>query len=289
MESAVAQHILSPVNLSSVKVNPSKEFQEFLNRQTNRRFRDQYSNHLILSMMYSYIYNNQNVDKLKDFIYYRVNAESSGGLVSLLNSSPLLQKTDDYYSLLGIRYAQYLRLEQDLRLYRVITHEHRLVYRAMLGIGYSYGNSEQMPFEKSFFAGGSNGMRGWQLRHLGPGTYSDTVDIERIGDIQLEMNLEYRFPMVSFLKGAFFLDAGNIWTLHDQTYFKNGTFGFNTFYKELAVDAGLGFRFDFSFFIFRVDTAIPLRDPARPENERWRFNKLQLKQLVWNFGIGYPF
>lgn len=103
------------------------------------------------------------------------------------------------------------------------------------------------------------------------------------------MNLEYRFPVVSYLKGALFMDIGNIWTLHDQTYFHNGTFGINTFYKELAVDAGMGFRFDFSFFIFRLDAAIPLRDPAYPEKQRWRLNMLQMKQLVWNFGIGYPF
>ncbi len=289
MTNSNEQHLFSPVNLSSVKVSPSEEFQNFLDKQTNRRFKDQYSNHLILSLMYSYIYNSQNVDKLKDFIYYRLNAESSGGLVSLFNHTSLVNQSDEYYTVLGIRYAQYLRLDQDLRYYRVLSHEHRLVYRAMIGVGYSYGNSVQMPFEKSYFAGGSNGMRGWQLRHLGPGSYSDSVDIERIGDIQLEMNLEYRFPVISYLKGALFMDAGNIWTLHDQAYFKNGTFGFNTFYKEIALDAGLGFRFDFSFFIFRLDAAIPLRDPAFPEYERWRFNKLQLKQLVWNFGIGYPF
>lgn len=289
MASANAQHLFSPINLSSVKVNPSDEFQQFLDKQTNRRFKDQYSNHLILSMMYSYIYNNQNVDKLRDFFYYRVNAESSGGIVSLFNNTSLVKNSDDFNTILGIRYAQYLRLDQDFRYYRLLSREHRLVYRAMLGVGFPYGNSEQMPFEKSYFAGGSNGMRGWQLRHLGPGSYSDSVDIERIGDIQIEMNLEYRFPVVSYLKGALFMDIGNIWTLHDQTYFHNGTFGINTFYKELAVDAGMGFRFDFSFFIFRLDAAIPLRDPAYPEKQRWRLNMLQMKQLVWNFGIGYPF
>lgn len=289
MTTPTRQHQLIPINLSSVKVNPSPAFQEFLDEQTNQRFKDQYSDHLILGSAYSYIYNNQNVNKLKDFFYYRLNVESAGSLVSMFNNSPLTERLEGYHTLLGIRYAQYLRIDHDFRYYRVLSKEHRLVWRIMMGIGYSFGNSEEMPFEKSYFAGGSNGMRGWQLRHLGPGAYSENVDIERTGDIQLETNLEYRFPVVSFFKAALFVDAGNIWTLRNQSYFTGGQFEWNDFYRELALDAGVGFRFDFSFFIFRLDAAVPIRDPAMPESDRWRLSKLRLNQLVWNFGIGYPF
>ncbi len=285
------QHLLTPVSLSSVKVNPSPVFQEYLEELTNQRFKDQYSDHLILGSTYSYIYNNQNVNKLRDFIYYRLNIDAAGGLVSLFNSTPLLEETHDYHTFLGIRYAQYLRMDHDFRYYRVLTTEQRLVWRTMIGLGYSYGNSTEMPFERSYYAGGSNGLRGWQLRQLGPGSFTDSanINIERIGDLQLEMNLEYRFPVWSYLKGALFIDAGNIWTLRDQSYFKNGTFHFDTFYKEVAIDAGIGFRFDFSFFIFRLDAAVPLRNPSMQEDARWMFNKLELNQVVWNFGIGYPF
>lgn len=161
----------------------------------------------------------------------------------------------------------------------------------MVGLGIPYGNSYDMPFEKSFFAGGSNGMRGWHFRDLGPGGFSNpqNLDIERIGDIQLEFNVEYRFPIYSFLKGAIFTDMGNIWTSKESSTFVDGKFDFNTFYKQLAIDAGIGFRFDFSFFLVRVDVAAPIRDPEYPENERWRLKNLKLTNFIWNFGIGYPF
>jgi outer membrane protein assembly factor BamA len=146
-----------------------------------------------------------------------------------------------------------------------------------------------MPFERSFYAGGANGMRGWQFRELGPGSYNGSDDVERIGDIQLEGNFEYRFPIYSFVKGALFTDVGNIWTISESNYLPGGKFDINNFYKELAMDAGLGLRFDFSFFIFRADFALPLRDPARSDGDRWMIHKLQLSDTRFNFGIGYPF
>ncbi len=289
MTKPTVQHLLTPINLSSVKVTPSPAFQEFLDKQTNQRFKDQYSDHLIFSAKYSFIYNNQNVNKLNNFIYYRANIESAGNVLALFNNTALLDPENDYHTLLGTRYSQYFKLDNDFRYYRLITSEQRIVFRTMMGIGLPFGNSDEMPFEQSFYSGGANGMRGWQLRQLGPGSFIDTVDIERIGDIQLEFNVEYRFPVWSYLKGALFIDAGNIWTLQEKPYYKNGSFDVKSFYKEFAIDAGVGFRFDFSFFIFRLDTAIPLRDPEYPIDQRWRFKTLQLNQLVWNFGIGYPF
>jgi outer membrane protein assembly factor BamA len=289
MTKPTIQHLFTPVNLSSVKVNPSPAFQEYLDEQSNQRFKDQYSDHLIFSAKYSFIFNNQNVNKLNDFIYYRANIESAGNILAIFNKTPLLDPVNDYHTLLGIRYSQYLKFDHDFRYYHLLTSEHRIIFRTMMGIGLPYGNSEEMPFEQSFYAGGANGMRGWKLRQLGPGSFSGSVDIERIGDVQLEFNVEYRFPVWEYLKGALFVDAGNIWTLQEKPYYTNGSFDVKTFYEELAIDAGIGFRFDFSFFIFRLDTAIPLRDPEYSKDQRWRFKTLQFNQLVWNFGIGYPF
>jgi len=110
-----------------------------------------------------------------------------------------------------------------------------------------------------------------------------------MGDIQLELNLEYRFPIYKFIKAALFADIGNIWLLSDNESYPGGKFSFDTFYKELAVDTGLGIRLDFDFFILRVDLAIPFRDPAYPVNERWRVAKLHFDDFLINFGIGYPF
>lgn len=289
MTKPTINHLFTIINLSSVKVSPSAAFQLFLNQQTNQRFKDQYSDHLIFSMKYSFIYNNQNMNKINDFVYYRLNVESSGNLLSLFNKTPLIKFNDEFHTLLGIRYAQYVRFDHDFRYYRLFTHEQRIVFRAMTGLGLPYGNSNEMPFERSFFAGGSNGMRGWQLRQLGPGSFTDTLRIERVGDIQLEFNVEYRFPIYSYLKGALFMDAGNIWTLKEKEYYRDGNFKLDRFYHDIALDAGIGLRFDFSFFIFRLDAAAPIRNPEQPLNQRWVLNRLQMKQLVWNFGIGYPF
>lgn len=290
MASSTISHILTPVSLNSVKVNPSPEFQEILNNESNQRIREQYSNHLIFGLKYSFVYNNQNINKNNDFFYFRFNVESSGGLVSLFNKTSLIQNQGDYNELFGIRYAQFLRSDFDFRYYRLFGKVNRLVFRSIMGVGLPYGNSRDMPFERSFYAGGANGMRGWSFRELGPGTYSgETDNIEKIGDLQLEASIEYRFPVYSFLNGAFFADIGNIWTMKEVDYLPGGQFRLDSFYKQLGFDAGVGFRFDFSFFIFRIDVAVPLHDPSKATGERWVANKLQLADSNWQIGIGYPF
>lgn len=289
MTNARVTHFLSPISLSSIKVNLTPEFETFLNQMANQRMRNQYSDHLILGLRYSYVFTNQDINRIRDFHYLRFNAESAGNLLSAFSKLSLFKKEEEYISLLGIRYAQFLRLDGDYRYFKVFTPEIRLVFRGMAGAGIPYGNSDDLPFERSFYAGGANGMRGWAFRQLGPGSLSDTLSIERFGSLQLETNLEFRFPIYSYLKGALFADAGNIWNFPAKGNIEAGDFDINSFHKEIALDAGIGFRLDFSFFVFRVDAAIPLRDPSMPDNERWKFSNMNLSNVVWNFGIGYPF
>ncbi|MDY0076928.1 MAG: BamA/TamA family outer membrane protein [Bacteroidales bacterium] len=289
MTSNTIQHIFTPVNLNSVKVNPSAAFQEILDQETNQRIKDQYSNHLILGLKYSFVFNNQNINKIKNFSYFRANFESSGNLLSLFNHTPLISSDGDHRELLGIRYAQFARFDFDFRQYFLLSKNNQLVLRAIIGFGLPYGNSIDIPFERSFYGGGANGMRGWVFRELGPGGFNGEGNVERIGDIQLETSFEYRFPISGFLKGAIFTDIGNIWTINENTYLPDGAFDFHDFYKQLAVDAGFGFRFDFSFFIFRLDAALPLRNPAKEPGTRWVVGQSQMKDIIWNFGIGYPF
>lgn len=285
------QHIFTPITLNSVKVDPTASFQEILEQETNQRIKDQYTSHLIFGFDYTYIFNNQNVRFLKDFFYFKANIQSSGNLLSAFNNTSFIKTVDNYHEIFGIRYAQYVRLALDFRYFKYVVGENQIASRFMVGLGVPFGNSNDMPFEKSFYAGGSNGMRGWQFRELGPGTFSnpDNLNIERIGDIQLEFNIEYRFPIHSFIKGAIFTDIGNIWTMRENETFIGGEFNFNTFYKQLAADAGVGLRFDFSFFLFRLDAAAPIVNPAYPQGERWRISKLKFSDFVLNFGIGYPF
>ncbi len=291
MKNRYIQHIFTPITLNSVKVDPTEQFKEILELETNQRIKNQYTSHLILGLDYTYIYNNQNIRFLKDFFYFKGNIQSSGNFLSLFNNTSLIKNIDDNHEIFGIRYAQYIRFSFDFRYFKYMSKERQIVTRFMLGLGVPYGNSNEMPFEKSFYAGGANGMRGWQFKELGPGTFSnpDNLNIERIGDIQLELNIEYRFPIYGIFKGAIFSDIGNIWTSKESETFVGGEFKFDTFYKQLAVDAGLGLRVDISFILFRLDVATPIVNPAYPEGERWRGSKIQLRDFIINFGIGYPF
>ena len=290
-ESDTKRHIITPFDWNIVNVENSPDFQKIIDDEPNDRIRNQYTDHVITGLKYSFIFNNQNITTLDNFIYLRAEAETGGNLLHLGNvlvgSRP---DTLDYYTIAGIRYSQYARLSGDFRFYNVATKNTTVAYRLFAGVGLPYGNADVLPLEKGFYGGGANGMRGWPLRRLGPGSYSDPEDsFDKMGDIQLEANVEYRFPVYKFFKLGLFLDAGNIWLIHANESYPGGEFRINKFFNDFAVDAGLGVRLDFNFFILRVDFAIPIRDPALPENERWTFGEWQFNDVMVNFGIGYPF
>lgn len=289
--SNTVEHFLTPINLNTVKVFPSELFELLLDLETNQRIKDQYTDHLIFGLNYTFVFANQDVKKTNDFFFLKFDIETSGNLLSLFNNTPLITESDNYHEIIGIRYAQFFKYQIDLRFYHYFRNRDMLALRLMYGQGIAYGNSNDMPFERSFYAGGANGMRGWQFRTLGPGEFDNQsgYDIEHIGDLQIESNIEYRFPLYGRIKGALFSDIGNIWTLSNNQSFPGGQFKFDKFYKQLAMDAGFGLRFDFSFFLIRFDMAAPLCDPKYAEGNRWRISKLQWKDVVWNFGIGYPF
>ncbi len=284
------QFIVTPFYLNFVKVNPIPEFQALLDQESNQRLKNQYTNHLIYGGRYSVIYNTQNINRTGNYIYLRGNLESSGGLVSLFNGTRLLTDSDNHHELFGIRYAQYIRADIDFRQYIRLGDKSMLVFRQLIGAGIPYGNSYDMPFERCFYSGGSTGMRAWDYRKLGPGAYVPTdenVNIERIGDLQLELNAELRFPIRKSMNGALFMDAGNIWNYHANDLLPNGEFHFNTFYNQLAIDAGFGVRFDFNIAVIRIDAALPIRYPYPNEfGKHWRTD---IMDTHFVFNIGYPF
>ena len=285
------KHIITPINLNYVNIDPTPEFAEELEQETNERLKEQYSDHTIVGLNYSFIFNNQQTKGLKNFEYFRMNIESSGNLVYAYNQLVNSKKSSDgYYEFFGVRYSQYIRIDFDFRQYFKLKEKNSsIVTRYFAGLGIPYLNSDEIPYERGFYAGGANGMRGWTFRELGPGSYNGTDQYERIGDIQLELNLEYRFPIYKFFHGGLFIDMGNIWTYNESETFPGGKFEFKDFYKEVAADFGLGFRFDFQFFIFRLDFAAPFVNPTFPEGHRWRLDYLQFSDVIGNFGIGYPF
>jgi outer membrane protein assembly factor BamA len=285
------KHLLTPLNLNFVKVNPTPAFRNILDRETHQQLKEQYSDHMIAGLRYSVVFNNQQLHHAGNFNYLRLDMETSGNLIRQMNN--FFGGTTDSlgnYTFFGVPYSQYFRYSIDYRHYIQFDNQGKaLVFRGLVGMAIPYGNSSVIPFEKSFFAGGANGMRAWRFRTLGPGSFSGSDDYERVGDMQIEANIEYRFPVIGFFKGALFVDAGNIWNFNKTTVFPGGEFAWHTFAKEIAIDAGLGVRLDFSFFIFRLDFAVPLQDPSYPLGQRWRMNVLQWKNVAVNFGIGYPF
>lgn len=283
-------HNLTPVYLNSVKIdNIDPEFQAFLDSETNQRKKDQYTSHLLLGARYSLTYNTQNLRKTGSFFYLRADLETSGNLLSLFNHTKLMTEHNGHYDIFGIRYAQYVRTSFDLRQHLDLGGNNWLVFRQFIGLGIPYGNSIDMPFERSFYAGGSNGLRGWGYRSVGPGGYKPTgVDIEKIGDMHLELNAEFRFPIRDIINGAFFVDAGNVWTYHPNESMPESEFRFNSFYKQIAMDAGIGLRIDISFLLLRIDLAYAMRDPFIGNHDSyWRPVSLGNLRLCW--GIGYPF
>jgi len=287
------QFLISPFYLNLVRVDPIAEFQAILDQESNQRIKNQYTNHLIFGGRYSFIYNTQDFNKSSSYIYLRGNLESSGGVLSLFNNTKFLPEQYGYHELLGIRYAQFLRADIDFRQYIRFGDKTWLVFRQLIGAGIPYGNSYDMPFERSFYSGGATGMRGWDFRMLGPGGFvpdANYANIERIGDLQLELNAEIRFPIYNSFNGALFADVGNIWTYHSNELLPSGEFYWNYFYKQLAVDAGFGVRFDLNVAVLRVDLAMPLRNPySDDEGYYWRFHDMSLSDFNLVFNLGYPF
>ena len=289
------EYSLLRVNRLSVW-NESDEFRDLLARDT--RLNNSFDDIFIIGSNYTFIYNSSPKNEATPYYYFRTEIGTSGNLISLFSKANPANETGTF---LGKRYAQFIKFTPDFRYY-IPRRKSMLASRLLFGIGIPYKNSQELPYIEQFFVGGSNSIRAFQLRGLGPGSYIDesmTADntqfIDQTGDIKLEFNLEYRFDIIQYLKGAFFLDGGNIWLLN-STDRPAGVFKFNRFHKEIAFGTGFGLRLDFDFFVVRLDTAFPLRKPIANGQFGWTFNDLALykqswrkENLVYNLAIGFPF
>ncbi len=285
------QHQFTPFEISSIKIFNDSILQSRI-PDANPLILSRYRDHLIGGMKYDYTYSTQHFDRKTDFFYFRSNLESSGNLMYLAaNRFGLSRNEDNNYTIRDIPFAQYIKADADFRYYRVYDEKNTLVFRLMGGIGVPYGNLEVMPFIKSYYGGGANSVRAWSIYNLGPGGYQepDALRFDKYGDIKLEANLEYRFPVYRYWHGALFVDAGNVWFLEKNDQFPRGNFAVNRFYREVAIGAGAGVRLDFNFFLVRLDAAFPLRNPAMPSGERWMEGWPGFNQWNFNLGIGYPF
>ena len=317
------QYSLTFANLSIINTERiSTEFQKILNTQDslgNHSLVNSFKRSFVNSIIFGITWNPNNYGNLeRSSTFIRAQVESGGTIWNFIDPKII---TDA-----GLQYFKYLRLTLDARRNTVLKKNTVLAYRFNGGVAYSYGSNNSLPYEKFFFAGGSNGIRAWRPRRLGPGSFKPNLStnpagdglysysIEQPADILLEGSIEFRQKLFGFIDGAIFLDAGNVWTFQprkkivEQQEVENGNsqFRIDSFYKEIGVGTGFGLRFDFTFLIVRLDVGIKVYDPARDEDDRFVLNKARFfkpyaskdangnyfnfrEPVIYNFGIGYPF
>ena len=267
----------------------------------NPLLRYSYEDHFIMSMGYRYYRTNKRIPsslvrtyKLQPTVYtLRTSIETAGNLLYAISSLSNVRRHDGAYRVFGINYSQYVKAEVDYAVTRNINNRHSLAYHVGAGIGVPYGNSSVLPFEKRFYAGGANGVRGWGVRTLGPGSYdsrnSMTDFINQCGDIRLDMSVEYRAKLFWVLESGAFIDAGNIWTIHNYENQPGGMFHFDTFWKQIALAYGVGLRFDFSYFLLRLDLGIKAHNPAKGQQPWPIIHPDWHRDTTFHFAVGYPF
>ena len=326
VETAYKLHGFTPINIEYRDGRLDNAFKEELRKfgrelyiRTNDR---QYFN---LGSQYTFTFNGIRLNTYDNFFFFKGTADLGGNTLHLLSSLANFKRNDNgERTIFRLPYLQYSKAELDFRLYRSLGMEKQLIARINPGLIYpnANGNTQALPFEKNFYAGGSSGVRAWQARTLGPGNYnrailsSDTLrsnlrNLDQLGEIKLESNLEYRFKIVdnffgSKLKGAAFTDVGNVWRLRKTVDNPDGEFQFKKFLNQLAIGAGLGLRFDLEYFVFRFDAGIKVRGPQFRGSDQWvirhLFNNKEFKRnyeqtnapdtyrfVQYNFGIGLPF
>jgi len=256
-----------------------------------------YEDLLITKVGYTFYYTNAGVNSSAPFQYsVRVGVETSGNLLNLLSEPLGFDKTDnDQYKFMGVAFAQYAKHDFAFTANWRLDRMNNFVAHVEWGLGVPYGNSESLPFEKRFFAGGANSVRGWAVRELGPGNFrgeDKTIDyIRQSGDIKLGASIEYRSKLFWKINGATFIDAGNIWTIKEYAEQPDGEFRFDTFYKQIAVSYGLGLRLDFGFFVLRLDGGMKAYDPSG----QTMYQRLPLihpsfsRDFAFHLAVGYPF
>ena len=292
-------HTLTLVDLSVISV--PKFNKEFFDSITNPLLRYSYQDHLIMRMGYNFYRTNKaemSVQQMgmfqRDVFTIRANAETAGNvLYGLSHLSRQKADADGSYKALGIRYSQYVKADADYAMTHYFDRRQSLAFHVGAGVAIPYGNSNVLPFEKRFYSGGANSVRGWGVRTLGPGSYNSNNNLSNFiyqcGDIRFDLNLEYRAKLFWVVELGLFLDAGNIWTIRDYEDQPGGVFKFNKFYEQIAASYGAGIRLDFKYFLVRVDMGMKAHNPAA-EQEHWPLLHPRFKRdSEFHFSVGYPF
>ncbi len=292
------RHTFNLIDVSYVYLPKSKI--NFLDSITNPLLRYSYENHLIMRMGYTFYKTNRRpttpfTTVLQDNIYtIRASAETAGNLLyGISHMIGQKREDDDSYKVFGTRYSQYVKLDGDFAVTHYINQRSSLAFHAGFGIAVPYGNSTVLPFEKRFYSGGANSVRGWGVRTLGPGSFdgkkAQNSFIYQCGDIRLDLNLEYRCKLFWVLELGAFIDCGNVWTIKEYENQPGGAFKIGKFFEQLALSYGLGLRMDFTYFLLRFDVGMKAHNPASGQ-EHWPLISPSLKRdAEIHFSVGYPF
>ena len=293
-------HTLTLVDVSVISVPKFND--EFFGRITNPLLRYSYQDHLIMRMGYNFYRTNKaemSVQQMgrfqQDVFTIRANAETAGnllyGISRLTGQQPAFE--DGSYKALSIRYSQYVKADADYAFTHYLDRRQSIAFHVGAGIAIPYGNSDVLPFEKRFYSGGANSVRGWGVRTLGPGSYNSNNNLSNFiyqcGDIRFDINMEYRAKLFWVVELGLFLDAGNIWTIKNYEDQPGGVFKWNKFYEQIAAAYGAGIRLDFKYFLVRVDMGMKAHNPASGQ-ERWPLLHPKFKRdSEFHFSVGYPF
>lgn len=289
-----SSYTLRPIDINVVDVGWIDDV--FYDNLQNRYLKSSYDSQFIGGLSFGYVYNNQPKHLGGDATVVRLNFETAGNLVDGL--AHLFWKPapgQNYYNVFGLRYAQYFRVDLSVSRKIMLGEVSAVVGRFYGGYALGYGNSRafSIPFDRQFYAGGANSMRGWTPRTLGAGSQSEDRNARfpsRTGDMKLEANVEFRFPIWGIFHGATFFDVGNVWFADPLATVgtPDAEFHFNRFYKQLGFDTGIGVRMDVKFAVIRLDWGVQLHSPNRPAGERW-IRRFKWNRTALNFGVGYPF
>lgn len=287
---------VNPIFLTVTQVPDKYLSDEFrAKREVNSYLKNTFSNNVIQGENMLFEYRSKPKNSFSDFSSIKIGLEEAGTLLKGINTIYNAVTKDTIKDI-----AHYVKADIDYRKY-LNRRKSQWVNRIMLGVGVPFGKSAALPYIKQFSAGGAFSNRGWQSRNLGPGRSQDTsyqsgfAIIDRTGDIKFEVNSEYRFNLLKLfsgainLKGAAFVDAGNIWLMNKNSNVKGGEFDPDYFWQDIAIASGVGLRLDFSFFVFRVDLGYPIKDPTVTSNGGFTFEQLKYNSGLWNFALGYPF
>ena len=295
------RHIFTPIDINYVYLPESTN--DFINSiaPDNPLLRYSYEDHFIMRLGYSFYHTNKRTplpwqrSPQRDIYTIRVNAETAGNLLYAISNifAKRPEEKDNSFKIFGIHYSQYVKADSDVAYTHIFSDRQSVACRIGLGIGYPYGNSTILPFEKRFYGGGANGVRGWAVRTLGPGcfrgTESATDFMNQCGDIRFILSGEYRLKLFWIVELGAFIDIGNIWTIRDYANQPGGLFRFKDFGKQFAAAYGLGIRLDFNYFLLRFDLGMKAHNPAQGEEPWPLIHPRWGRDRAFHFSIGYPF